>query len=68
MPKVVGSRCPQDHPCPLVRVCPTGAISQAGFAAPVIDEEKCVECGLCAASCGYRAIVDGRTEARPSSV
>ena len=66
MPIVIGNRCPQNHPCPLVRACPAGAISQEGFAAPVIDEEKCVECGLCAVSCGYRAVVAGRADAHPS--
>jgi ferredoxin len=66
MPAVIAGRCPQNHPCPIVRACPTGAVSQKGFSAPAIDEEKCVECGLCAVSCGYRAIVDGRARARPS--
>jgi ferredoxin len=66
MPSVIGGRCPQNHPCPLVRVCPAGAISQRGSAAPVIDVEKCVECGLCVVSCGYRAVIDARADARPS--
>ena len=59
MPVVISRRCPQDHPCPLVGLCPTGAISQKGFAAPVIDPEKCIECGACTVSCGYGAVVDG---------
>jgi ferredoxin len=25
------NRCPQNHPCPSIRVCPTGAIVQAGL-------------------------------------
>lgn len=61
---VIPVRCPQNHPCPLVPLCPTGAISQTGFRAPVIDEEKCVECGLCAASCAYRAVVPGLADER----
>ena len=24
-------RCPQNHPCPSVKVCPVGALSQQGF-------------------------------------
>ena len=32
--KVKAHRCPQNHPCPSVRVCPVGALSQEGFAAP----------------------------------
>ena len=58
MPTVIARRCPQNHPCPLVRLCPSGAISQAGFAAPVIDAEKCIECGACSISCGYGAVVE----------
>ena len=41
------NRCPQNHPCPSVRVCPTGALSQKGFAAPEVDMEKCIRCGNC---------------------
>lgn len=42
------NRCPQNHPCPSIRVCPVGAIRQNGFNAPTIDEEKCIRCGKCA--------------------
>jgi ferredoxin len=48
-------KCPKNHHCPLVESCPAGAISQQGFAAPVVDVEKCVTCGLCVNSCGYKA-------------
>jgi Fe-S-cluster-containing hydrogenase component 2 len=66
MPAVIGHRCPQNHPCPLVLACPTGAISQKGFAAPVIDGEKCVDCDLCTVSCAYRAVVAGWAQAGQS--
>lgn len=33
-------RCPQNHRCPLLTVCPVGAITQSGFGLPVIDPEK----------------------------
>jgi ferredoxin len=56
MPTVIPSRCPQNHPCPLVRLCPTGAIVQRGFTAPEIDLGKCIDCGVCAVSCAYRAV------------
>jgi ferredoxin len=59
MPLVIVNRCPQNHPCPLVDLCPTGAISQRGYAAPVIDAEKCIECGACSVSCGFGAVIDG---------
>ena len=50
------NRCPQNHPCPAVKVCPTGAIKQNGFAAPVIDEEKCIQCEECVMFCPMGAI------------
>ncbi len=54
---VVAERCPQNHPCPSVRVCPVGALTQKGFAAPVVDHEKCVKCGKCAQFCPKMALV-----------
>lgn len=50
--------CPQNHRCPLLHICPVGAISQNGFGLPVIDEEKCIECGQCAMLCPTHAVVD----------
>jgi Fe-S-cluster-containing hydrogenase component 2 len=54
--KVVTQRCPQNHRCPSIRVCPVGALSQDGYDAPVIDEEKCIDCGRCVRSCPTGAI------------
>lgn len=48
--------CPQTYCCPLIKVCPVGAISQDGHALPVIDQEKCTECGLCKISCPLKAV------------
>ncbi len=48
--------CPQNHRCPSVRVCPAGALSQKGFAAPVVDERKCTDCGRCARICPMGAL------------
>lgn len=48
-------RCPQNHPCPIVRVCPTGAVEQDGNKAPTINAEKCIDCGKCVRYCGYGA-------------
>jgi Fe-S-cluster-containing hydrogenase component 2 len=50
-------RCPQNHPCPSIRVCPTGALSQVGYQAPEIDQEKCIQCGKCVRFCPRRALV-----------
>jgi Fe-S-cluster-containing hydrogenase component 2 len=51
------SRCPQNHPCPSVRVCPVGALSQKGYGAPAVDEDKCIKCGKCVRFCPMRALV-----------
>jgi ferredoxin len=53
---VNSSRCPQNHRCPSVMVCPVEAISQEGFGLPVIDQEKCISCGKCIRFCPMRAI------------
>lgn len=50
------SRCPKNHPCPVVRFCPADAIKQKDFfSAPEIDDEKCANCGKCVKMCGYGA-------------
>ena len=51
------NKCPQNHPCPSVRVCPVGALSQKGYAAPVVDMDKCIKCGKCVRFCPMRALV-----------
>ncbi len=50
------NRCPQNHPCPSVRVCPVGAITQRGYAAPVVDMDACIKCGKCIRFCPMGAI------------
>lgn len=54
--KVNKNRCPQNHACPSVKVCPVGALSQNGFAAPVIDFDKCIKCGKCVRFCPMKAL------------
>ncbi|RCX20953.1 4Fe-4S binding protein [Anaerobacterium chartisolvens] len=49
-------RCPENHVCPSIRVCPAGAIIQKGFAAPTIDEDKCIKCKKCVRYCPMGAI------------
>lgn len=55
--RVIAEKCPQDHPCPSVRVCPVGALSQVEFRAPGVDRDKCIRCGKCAAFCPKKALV-----------
>lgn len=45
-------KCPQDHRCPAIAVCPMGAISQRNtHALPEIDGGKCIACGKCMRLC-----------------
>ncbi len=55
--KINKNRCPQNHPCPAVRVCPTGALSQRGFSAPDVDNQKCINCGRCIRMCAFGVFV-----------
>ena len=50
------ARCPQNHRCPMISSCPVGAIHQEGNSLPVIDAQKCIECGLCEQICGMSAV------------
>lgn len=49
-------KCPQNHSCPAVKVCPVGAISQKGYSAPAIDMDKCISCMKCTRYCPMGAI------------
>ena len=57
MPIVIDAkRCPQNHRCPMIPYCPVGAISQDRSGLPVIDAEKCIECGKCVKICAMKAV------------
>jgi Fe-S-cluster-containing hydrogenase component 2 len=51
------SRCPQNHPCPSIRVCPSGALTQKGFNAPEVDKDTCTKCGKCVRFCPMGALM-----------
>ena len=49
-------RCPQNHACPSIKVCPVDALKQQGFGLPYADPETCIKCGKCIDYCPMRAI------------
>ncbi|EKE03053.1 MAG: 4Fe-4S ferredoxin iron-sulfur binding protein [uncultured bacterium] len=56
MLKVNKEKCPQNHSCPSVKICPTGAITQNGYELPLINSDKCIMCRKCIDFCPMRAI------------
>ena len=45
-------KCPQNHRCPSIAVCPKGAITQQDAnSLPQIDGETCIACGKCIKFC-----------------
>ena len=55
--KVINEKCPQNHVCPSLKVCPVGALSQKGFDAPLVDIDKCIRCGACVKFCPKKALI-----------
>lgn len=55
--RVIKERCPQNHRCPAVKVCPVNALSQKWFGAPTVDLDACIGCGKCANFCPMGALV-----------
>ncbi len=51
MIKIRAEYCPQNHRCPVIRHCPTGAITQKDFGPPEIDDSKCTLCCKCTQKC-----------------
>lgn len=49
------NRCPQNHKCPALTVCPVGAIMQKGNGLPEIAQDKCIDCGRCISFCPMKA-------------
>lgn len=48
--------CPQNHPCPAIKVCPVNALSQVDNKLPVVDADLCIECGVCVDFCPMGAL------------
>ena len=49
------ARCPQNHICPVIRLCPTQAISQEGYGLPSVNIDDCILCGKCINYCPFGA-------------
>lgn len=50
-------KCPANHSCPAVKICPMDALHQAGSNhAPEINYNLCVACGACTRVCGKQAL------------
>ncbi len=57
---VNANKCPQNHACPSIPVCPVGAITQKDIhALPVVDPHKCILCGACQNFCPKGAFEEG---------
>ena len=56
-------KCPANHSCPAVRVCPIDALHQTSdHHAPEINYNLCVACGNCTRVCGMKALQLVETE------
>ena len=56
--KIDENKCPANHRCPLVTICPVDAIVQKDFnSLPIIDNDKCIECEDCVTSCPMKAVI-----------
>ncbi|MGE5626598.1 MAG: 4Fe-4S binding protein [Solirubrobacterales bacterium] len=53
---VINDKCPQNHPCPSVGVCPVNALNQNDFDAPTVDNNVCIKCGKCVDFCPKGAL------------
>ncbi len=68
MPVIVQERCPQNHPCPCISLCPVDALSQNGFEASTVDKDSCIECGACVDACPYQTLTDEEHREKERSI
>lgn len=54
---IIKEKCPQNHKCPAVNICPVGALSQIEFDLPKVDYSKCIKCGKCSSFCPKQALI-----------
>lgn len=55
--EVIKERCPQNHRCPAVKICPINALKQSNNEAPTIDHNLCIKCGKCISFCPMKALI-----------
>lgn len=48
---LIKERCPNNHKCRVVKLCPAKALSQKEKEVPKIDKEKCISCQKCITLC-----------------
>ncbi len=56
MLRVNKDKCPQDHKCPAINICPFKAITQLEFNLPEINIDLCKQCMKCIKFCPKKAI------------
>jgi ferredoxin len=50
------NKCPRNHKCRAVAICPVGAIAQKDRTClPVVDADRCILCEKCIHICPKRA-------------
>lgn len=55
--KIDQNKCVKEHACPAAAACPMQALIQhKPDTCPVVDETKCISCGLCTTACPKGAL------------
>ena len=63
------NRCRHCDPAPCQQVCPTGAIyKDETLGSVIVNEARCISCGMCAMVCPFNAIDFHRTPASEKAV
>ncbi len=55
--KVIQEKCPHNHQCRAVKVCPVGALLQNLNEVPKVNYDVCIKCGKCSKLCPKKALI-----------